>query len=185
MMSHLTEILTSYNNRIPRRFLPSYDHHRLFGTSIAQKYCKKITIEAHAFKPAVPNPRAKWKLPLSKFDEISQSLKPHPDNALILLEVASEGPTLQEAFEIFKNTGHALVNYEVLKDGSPRLVLILFSPRDIRELVLKLTEKGFTRFKALNPRRPSSNNTWILTANNPSWSLRSRSRIGLQYGLLL
>jgi hypothetical protein len=83
-------------------------------------------------------------------DNIAQRLKPHSYKAKILLEVARDGPTLKKALEICKASGCIPTAYKVLHEEDPRLILLHCSSENFREFVLRITEGGFTRFKALD-----------------------------------
>ena len=94
---------------------------------------------------------------MDSFDEISQSLKPHPSRAQILMELEAEGKTLEKALGILKAIGVQPIHYDILRKGNPSCVLFYLSTKDMREAVLKLTEAGFTRLKGVNQKRLGSN----------------------------
>ena len=85
------------------------------------------------------------------FDKIAPRLKPHFYKAKILLEVAHDGPSLKKALELCKASGCIPVAYKVLHEENPSLILLHCSSDNFREFILKITEGGFTRFKALDP----------------------------------
>jgi hypothetical protein len=87
---------------------------------------------------------------VNPFDEISQSLQAHPIKAQILLEVADEGNTLEEALGILEAHGDQPIEYEVIRKEDPSLVLFFLSSIDMRGAVLKLTEAGFAKLKGVD-----------------------------------
>jgi len=87
---------------------------------------------------------------MDSFDEISESLKPHPSRAQILMELEAEGETLEKAVGILKAHEAYPIEYDVLRKGNPSFVLFYLSSNDMREAVLKLTESGFTRLKGVD-----------------------------------
>lgn len=87
---------------------------------------------------------------MDPFDEISQSLKAHPSEAQILLEVEDKGKTLEEALGIIKGYGVHPIKYDVIRKGDPSFVLFYLSTNDMRGVALNLTEAGFTRLKGIN-----------------------------------
>ena len=90
---------------------------------------------------------------MDQFSQICQSLRAHPSKAQILLEIENEGNTLDEALEILEAHGGRAIEYEVIRKGNPSLVLFYLSTNDMRDAVLKLTEAGFTRLKAMDAAR--------------------------------
>ena len=87
---------------------------------------------------------------MDPFDEMSRSLKAHPSRAQILLEVENEGNTLEEAVGILKAHEIHPIEYQVIRQSDPTLVLFYLLSNDMREAVLVLTEAGFTGLKAIN-----------------------------------
>jgi hypothetical protein len=87
---------------------------------------------------------------MDNFDEISQSLQPHPSQAQILLGVEEEGNTLDEALGILKAHEVKPIEYAVIRDGESSFVLFYLSPHDMKGAILNLTEAGFTRLKGIN-----------------------------------
>jgi len=82
--------------------------------------------------------------------EISQTLKPHPSKAQILLEVEDEEKTLEKALGILETNGVKPIEYDFMRKGDPSFVLFYLSTNDMREAILNLTEAGFTRLKAVS-----------------------------------
>ena len=87
---------------------------------------------------------------LDTFDTFSQSLRPHPSKAQIILQLRTGGPTLDCALEVLRSVGIQEIQYDYLHKGDPFLVVIYISTKDMREAVLKLTEAGFNRLNAIN-----------------------------------
>ena len=87
---------------------------------------------------------------MDPIDEIFRSLQPHPSKAQILLEIEDEGNTLESALRRLKAQGVHLIEYDIIRKGDPSFVLFYISTNDMREAVLKLTEAGFTRLKAVS-----------------------------------
>ncbi len=92
------------------------------------------------------------------FDKTAQILKPNSYKAKVLLEVAHDGPTLTKALEMCKASGCIPVAYKVIHEENPRLILLHCSSENFREFILRITEGGFTRFKALEPIHTCSTN---------------------------
>jgi len=87
---------------------------------------------------------------VDQFDEISRALEAHPLKAQILLEVEDQGNTLEEVLGILEAREIGPIEYEVLLQGKPSLVLFYLSTNDMREAVLVLTEAGFAKLKGIN-----------------------------------
>jgi len=83
-------------------------------------------------------------------EEISQTLKPHPSKAQILLEVEDEEKTLEKALGILETNGIQLIEYDFIRKGDPSFVRFYLSTNDMRGAALNLTEAGFTRLKAVS-----------------------------------
>ena len=87
----------------------------------------------------------------TQFDDLATSLKPHPYDAQILIEVRSKGASLDKALTVLRNSGISQIHYQILQKGEPARVLFLLSIKDVREAVLNLIEAGFVRLKGINP----------------------------------
>jgi len=87
---------------------------------------------------------------MDTIEEISQTLKPHPSKAQILLEVEDEGNTLEKAVGILEANGVQQIEYDFIRKGDPSFVLFYLSTNDMRLATLNLTEAGFTRLKAVS-----------------------------------
>ena len=84
------------------------------------------------------------------FDKMSESLQVHPSKAQILLEVEDEKNTLELALRILKAHGIHPIEYDVIQEGNPSLVLFYLSTSNMVGIVLKLTEAGFVRVKGVD-----------------------------------
>ena len=93
---------------------------------------------------------------LDAFNTFSQSLRPLPSKAQIILQVLDEGPTVDCALELLKSAGIENIHYDYLRKSDPFLVVLYLSTEDMREAVLKLTEAGFPRLKAINQKHSHS-----------------------------
>lgn len=87
---------------------------------------------------------------VDEFNSLAQALSPHPHRAQILLEVVSEGRTLDKAKAILRDAGVKVLEEEVPKKGDFRWVILHISVKDMRESVFKLSEAGFLRVKGVN-----------------------------------
>jgi len=83
-------------------------------------------------------------------DEIFRSLQSNPSKAQILLEVEDEGKNVEKALRILEDNGIQQIEYDFIRKGDPSFVIFYLSTNDMREAVLKLTETGFTRLKAVS-----------------------------------
>ena len=87
---------------------------------------------------------------MDPIDEIFRSLQSNPSKAQILLEVEDEGKNVEKALRILEDNGIQQIEYDFIRKGDPSFVLFYISTNDMREAVLKLTETGFTRLKAVS-----------------------------------
>ena len=87
---------------------------------------------------------------MDPFEEISRSLRAHPSKAQILLELRDEENTLEAALEILEAREVHPIEYAVIREGNPSLVLFYLSTNDMRGAVLNLTEAGFVRLKGVD-----------------------------------
>lgn len=86
-----------------------------------------------------------------KFDDLAESLEVHPSKSQILIEVRPEECTLEKAMVILEGLNIHQVQHKVLQKGNPSCILFFLPNEDVREVVFKLTEAGFTRVKGVNP----------------------------------
>ncbi|MBN1227339.1 MAG: hypothetical protein JXA79_10125 [Deltaproteobacteria bacterium] len=84
------------------------------------------------------------------FEEIWRSLKAHPSEAQILLQLDGEEGTFEEALEILQDKGGRQIKYEFISEGSSSFVLFYLPSNNMRGAVLKLRQTGFTRLKGMN-----------------------------------
>ena len=98
---------------------------------------------------------------MSTFDDIAQSLKAHPHKAQILLELRTDGESLEKALSTLESVGVGIPDYTVLQAVPTRVILFSLSSEDMREAVLKLIEAGFTQLKGINPK------CWRIDSNKP------------------
>ena len=84
------------------------------------------------------------------FEVVSESLKPDPSNAQILLEAATGSPTLAEALEILEASGFEIARYEIIHRENCDLILIRLSMLDMRAAALRLSEAGFKKLVGMN-----------------------------------
>ena len=95
---------------------------------------------------------------MDPIDEIFRSLQPHPSKAQILLEVEDEEKTVEKALGILETNGVQPIEHDFIRKGNPSFVLFYLSTNDMREAVLKLTEAGFTRLKAVSSKEANLKN---------------------------
>ena len=95
---------------------------------------------------------------MDPLEEISQTLKPHPSKAQILLEVEDEGKTLEKALGILEANRVQPIEYDVIRKGDPSFVILYLSTNDMRGATLNLTEAGFTRLKAVSSKEANLKN---------------------------
>jgi hypothetical protein len=84
------------------------------------------------------------------FEEIWRSLKAHPSEAQILLQLDGEEGTFEKALEVLQDKGSRQIKYEFISEGSSSFVLFYLPGDDLRGAVLRLTQAGFTRLKGMN-----------------------------------
>jgi len=84
------------------------------------------------------------------FEEIWRSLKAHPSEAQILLQLDGEEGTFEEALEILQDKGGRQIKYKFISEGSSSFVLFYLPSNNMRGAVLKLRQTGFTRLKGMN-----------------------------------
>lgn len=75
----------------------------------------------------------------------------HPYKSQILIEAGPGERTLEKALAILEELNIHQVQYQILEEGAPPCILLLFSDKDMREAAFRLTEAGFTRVKGINP----------------------------------
>ncbi len=88
---------------------------------------------------------------LKSFDAIANSITPEAQYAKILLEECSPRINRDRALSVLKNQEIQPVSYEILHPEYPAIILLRIHAENLREVVLKLTENGFNKLKAINP----------------------------------
>ena len=84
------------------------------------------------------------------FDRFAESLRPDGAKSQVLLELEGEGEKLADAIGILKTAGAREIEHRIVKTERPRWILLRFSTDDMLEAVLRLTEGGFTKMKAID-----------------------------------
>ena len=88
---------------------------------------------------------------LKSFDAIANSITPEAKHAKILLEECSPRMNRDRMLSVLKNQEIKPISYEILWPEYPAIILLRIRTENLREVVLKLTENGFTKLKAINP----------------------------------
>ena len=88
---------------------------------------------------------------LKSFDAFSNSITPEKCYAQILLEECSPRLNRDRVLSVLKTQKIQPVSYEILQPEYPAIILLRLPAKHLSEVVLKLTENGFTRLKAINP----------------------------------
>jgi hypothetical protein len=86
------------------------------------------------------------------FDLIADSIKPEDACAMLLLQESSRRLSWRWALDLLKQLASEPLDCEVVNEDYPAVVIFRMSPKDIPAAVLRLTEKGYTRFKAIDPK---------------------------------
>lgn len=88
---------------------------------------------------------------MSEFDTLATSITPDNHRAMILLEEASRDLNKTQALDLVRQAIGGQVRFEILRDEYPAVVLIRLDREHVREAVLKLSTKGYTKLKAVGP----------------------------------
>jgi hypothetical protein len=91
------------------------------------------------------------------FEEIARMIRPDGLVALILLEEQTAKANKERAMSIVKKIISGTLDYEIMREDFPAIMLFRLPAEHAREAILKLTESGFTKLKAIHPfskRRP-------------------------------
>ena len=88
--------------------------------------------------------------PQSLFDRIAETIQPDSTWAILLLEESSQQSDWQKARDLLREITAESPAYDLIRRDYPALVLFRLSPDHLREAVLKLTEHGYNRLKAIN-----------------------------------
>jgi hypothetical protein len=86
------------------------------------------------------------------FDRFAESIQPDPTRAILLLEESSRQSDWQKARDLLLEVTEESPVYEVVRQEYPALIIFRLRPDHLREAVLKLTEHGYNRLKAINTR---------------------------------
>ena len=90
---------------------------------------------------------------MSDFDKLAGSITPDKRRATILLEEISREVNKDKALDLVRQVVDGQVRYEILRDAFPAVLLIRLDREHVRDAVLKLSEKGYTKLKAVEPPR--------------------------------
>ena len=90
---------------------------------------------------------------MSDFDNLAGSITPDTRRAIILLEETSREASKERALDLVRQVVEGQVRFEILRDEYPSVVLIRLDREFVREAVLKLSAKGYTKLKAVEPLR--------------------------------
>ena len=88
---------------------------------------------------------------LNTFDAISNTITPDTRYAQILLEECSRRLNRDRVLSVLKSQKIQPVSYEILQPEFPAIILLRLTADNLGAVILKLTENGFTRLKAINP----------------------------------
>jgi len=86
------------------------------------------------------------------FERIAETIKPESGRAMLLLQESSGRADWRRAKDLIESMTAGPVDCEVVVEDRPAVVIFRLKPEDLREAVLKLTEKGFNRLKAIDAR---------------------------------
>jgi hypothetical protein len=88
---------------------------------------------------------------MSDFDQLAMSITPDHRKAMILLEETSRRANKEQALDLVRQVVDGQVRFEILREKYPAVVLIRLDREHVRDAVLKLSAKGYTRLKAVEP----------------------------------
>lgn len=88
---------------------------------------------------------------MSDFDQLAMSINPDHSKAVILLEEPSRRANKEQALDLVRQVVNGQVRFEILREEYPAVVLIRLDREHVRDAVLKLSAKGYTRLKAVEP----------------------------------
>ena len=88
---------------------------------------------------------------MSEFDTLARSITPDKRRAIILLEETSRELDKVQALDLVRQAIGGQVRFEILRDDYPAVVLIRLDREHVRDAVLKLSAKGYTKLKAVGP----------------------------------
>lgn len=90
---------------------------------------------------------------MTDFDNLAMSINPDTRRAIILLEETSREANKEQALDLVRQVVDGQVRFEILRDEYPAVVLIRLNREHVRDAVLKLSAKGYTKLKAVEPLR--------------------------------
>ena len=88
---------------------------------------------------------------LTTFDTIANAIAPEKRYAKILLEECSPRMNRDRILSVLQKQDIRPVSYEILRSEYPGIILLRIQADNLREAVIKLTENGFNRLKAVHP----------------------------------
>ena len=88
---------------------------------------------------------------MSDFDKLAMSIAPDTRRAMILIEETSRTVNTERALDLVRQVVGGQVRYEILRDEYPAVTLIRLDRQHVREAVLALSAKGYTKLKAVEP----------------------------------
>ena len=88
---------------------------------------------------------------MNDFDKLAMSIIPDTRRAMILIEETSRAVNKERALDLVRQVVGGQVRFEILRDEYPAVMLIRLDREHVREAVLKLIAKGFTKLKAVEP----------------------------------
>lgn len=93
---------------------------------------------------------------MSDFDKLARSITPDTRSAMILLEETSRVVNKEQALDLVRQVVDGQVRFEILREEYPAVVLIRLDREYVRDAVLKLSAKGYTKLRAVEPPRSGS-----------------------------
>ena len=88
----------------------------------------------------------------SLFDHFAETIAPDSTHAILLLEESSKRSDWQKARDLLRQVTAESLVYDLVRQDYPALIIFRLRPEHLREAVLKLTENGYNRLKAINTR---------------------------------
>jgi hypothetical protein len=86
----------------------------------------------------------------SLFDRFAETIKPDSTWAILLLEESSIQSDWQKAYDLLHKITAESPVYDIVRRDYPALIIFRLRPEHLREAVLKLTEHGYNRLKAID-----------------------------------
>jgi hypothetical protein len=81
------------------------------------------------------------------FNELNSELKADENHAQILIQISCNSKTLEKASTIVEGLGVRIIEMNIL---SSDFILLKLDVKDMRNIALKLTERGFSVVKGIN-----------------------------------